>query len=78
MQLDPVLFSGTLRENLEWAAPEATEEQLWRALEEASALFFVIYPKAWTRRLVSAGGNFQGANAGALCWPARCCAILPY
>ena len=35
------LFSGTIEENLRMAAPAATEEQLWAALETACAADFV-------------------------------------
>ncbi len=30
---DPFLFSGTLRENLRFGAPDASEEQMWQALQ---------------------------------------------
>ena len=36
-----VLFSGTLRENLKWGNPEASDEELMRALEAAQAADFV-------------------------------------
>ncbi|MFA9558209.1 ABC transporter ATP-binding protein [Evansella sp. AB-rgal1] len=36
---DPFLFNTTIRENLVIVAPEATEEELWEALDFASALF---------------------------------------
>jgi len=32
-----VLFKGTIRSNLLWGNPEATEEELWKALETAQA-----------------------------------------
>lgn len=32
-----VLFRGTIRENLRWGNPEATDEEIWRALEIAQA-----------------------------------------
>jgi ABC-type multidrug transport system fused ATPase/permease subunit len=35
------LFSGTVASNLRFGSPEATDEQLWRALEVAQALDFV-------------------------------------
>ena len=37
----PVLFSGTLRENLRWRKADATDEELWKALEIAQAREFV-------------------------------------
>lgn len=32
-----VLFKGTIRSNLQWGKPDATEEEMWRALELAQA-----------------------------------------
>lgn len=32
-----VLFEGTIRENLQWGNPDATDEELWQALEVAQA-----------------------------------------
>ncbi len=34
---DPQLFSGTVRENLKYVAPDATDEQMIEALRRASA-----------------------------------------
>lgn len=34
---DPQLFSGTIRENLQLVKPDATDAELWAALEEAQA-----------------------------------------
>jgi ATP-binding cassette subfamily B protein len=39
---DPVIFSGTIAENLRYAKPDATEADLRRAAEQASALGFVM------------------------------------
>lgn len=36
-----VLFKGTIRENLRWGNPEATEEEMWEALATAQAKEFV-------------------------------------
>ena len=38
---EPFLFHATIRENLIWVRPEATEEDLWHALELAAAKHFV-------------------------------------
>ena len=32
-----VLFKGTIRSNLQWGKPDATEEQMWRAIDIAQA-----------------------------------------
>ncbi|MDY6055020.1 ABC transporter ATP-binding protein [Micrococcus sp.] len=37
----PYLFSGTVRENMRFGAPEATDEQIWAALTTAQAADFV-------------------------------------
>lgn len=37
----PYLFSGTVRSNLTFSAPDATDDQLWEALEIAQAAGFV-------------------------------------
>lgn len=36
-----VLFQGTIRDNLLWGKPDATEEELWQAVETAQAKEFV-------------------------------------
>ena len=38
---EPVLFSGTIRDNVLYGRPEATEEEVWEALEAANAREFV-------------------------------------
>jgi ATP-binding cassette, subfamily C, bacterial len=35
------LFHDTIRQNLQWARPDATEAEMWRALENAAAADFV-------------------------------------
>lgn len=35
------LFSGTIRSNLLWGCPDATDQELWQALETAQAAEFV-------------------------------------
>lgn len=36
---EPILFNDTIRANLQWAAPEAEDQHLWQALEQAAAGF---------------------------------------
>ena len=38
---DPYLFHDTIRANLRWARPEATEAEMWQALRRAAAADFV-------------------------------------
>ncbi len=47
----PYLFTGTVASNLRYGNPDATDEELWRALEIAQARDFVERMEAaWTRR----------------------------
>ncbi len=58
-----VLFHGTIRSNLLWGAPEATEEEMWRALEIARAKDFVLEKEGGLDAPVSEGGkNFSGGQ----------------
>ncbi len=58
-----LLFSGTIRENLQWQLPNATEEQLWAALETAQAAEFVRKLPLGLDAPVSQGGaNFSGGQ----------------
>ena len=36
-----VLFTGTIRDNMQWASPGASDEEIWQALEIAQAAEFV-------------------------------------
>lgn len=36
-----LLFTGTIRSNILWGKPDATDEEIWRALEIAQAADFV-------------------------------------
>ncbi|PGZ80266.1 hypothetical protein COE55_09680 [Priestia megaterium] len=38
---DPFLFNGSIRDNLKMVVPDATEEEIWEALEFSSAAEFV-------------------------------------
>lgn len=44
VQQDPLLFHASIRENLLWSAPEASDAALREALEAASALFVLTLP----------------------------------
>ena len=57
-----VLFKGTVRENLLWGKADATEEELWNALESAQAADFV-REKGGLDCVVEQGGkNFSGGQ----------------
>lgn len=58
-----VLFSGTIRSNLLWGDRNATDEELFRALEAAQASSFVREKDGQLDAPVSAGGtNFSGGQ----------------
>ena len=57
------LFSGTIRENLLWGNPNATETDLWQALETAQARDFVEEKPGGLDEPVAQGGrNFSGGQ----------------
>jgi ATP-binding cassette subfamily B protein len=57
------LFSGTVRSNLLHGRPEATDEELWHALEVAQARDFVAtLPEGLDAPVVQGGTNFSGGQ----------------
>jgi ATP-binding cassette subfamily B protein len=57
------LLSGTIRSNLSWRNPNATDEELWRALECAQADDFVREKEGGLDAAVDIGGaNFSGGQ----------------
>lgn len=57
------LFSGTIRENLMYGNTEATEDELWQALEVAQGADFVSeLPKKLDARVEQGGSNFSGGQ----------------
>ena len=58
-----VLFKGSIRENLLWGNENATEEQLWAALETAQAAQLVRDKEGGLEAQVAQGGtNFSGGQ----------------
>ena len=58
-----VLFTGTIRDNLQYGKPNATDEEIWHALEIAQAKEFVEkMPKGLDARVEQGGGNFSGGQ----------------
>ena len=63
-----VLFSGTIRENLLWGAPNATEEQLIRAAKDAQAYDFIMsFPDGFDTHIDQGGVNVSGGQKQRLC-----------
>ena len=58
-----VLFRGTIRENLLWGKKEATEEELWKALEIAQAREIVEGKEHGLEEMIEQGGrNLSGGQ----------------
>jgi ATP-binding cassette subfamily B protein len=58
-----VLFSGTIRENLQWGKQDATDEDCWEALAIAQASEFVeTLPKDLDTMILENGKNFSGGQ----------------
>jgi ABC-type multidrug transport system fused ATPase/permease subunit len=58
-----VLFKGTIRSNLGWGKEDATDEEIWRALEAAQAADFVREKDGQLDAVVEQGGrNFSGGQ----------------
>ena len=63
-----VLFSGTIRENLLWGNPEATDEELIEACKAAQAHEFVMaFPDGYETNLGQGGVNVSGGQKQRLC-----------
>ena len=62
------LFSGTVRENLQWGAPEASDEEIWAACRAACAdEFLERMPKGLDTDLGQGGVNVSGGQKQRLC-----------
>ena len=63
----PYLFSGTVRSNLQFGAPEATDEEMWHALETAQAADFVREQGGLDYAISQGGTNVSGGQRQRLC-----------
>ena len=57
-----VLFSGTVRSNLSWGKNDATDEEMWQALECAQAKEFVLQKNGLDEPVSAGGKNFSGGQ----------------
>lgn len=58
-----VLFSGTLRENMQWRDPDVDDSEIARALETAQASEFVEQlPDGYDTRILQGGKNLSGGQ----------------
>ncbi|MFB7606370.1 ABC transporter ATP-binding protein [Streptomyces gardneri] len=59
----PYLFSGTVATNLRYGKPDASDEELWHALETAQAADFVrALDEGLDAPVTQGGGNFSGGQ----------------
>ena len=59
----PYLFSGTVASNLQYGKPDATEDEMWEALEVAQAADFVrAMPNGLGARIEQGGTNVSGGQ----------------
>lgn len=60
---EAVLFSGTIRENLQYGKADATDDELWHALKVAQGFDFVSnLPGGLDARVEQGGSNFSGGQ----------------
>lgn len=60
---DPFLFTGTIRENLRYGRPEATDEEIERAARMAQAHDFIMsFPEGYDTMLGQRGVNVSGGQ----------------
>lgn len=58
-----MLFKGTIRSNMQWGKNDATDEEIWKALETAQAAEFVKkLPSGLDSRVEQGGRNFSGGQ----------------
>lgn len=63
-----ILFSGTVRENLLWGNPNASDEEIWKACKAACAdEFLEKLPDGLDTMLEQGGGNLSGGQKQRLC-----------
>ena len=62
------LFSGTIRENLRWGNPDATDEELIHACKLACAHDFIVgFPDGYDHKIEQGGTNVSGGQKQRLC-----------
>jgi ATP-binding cassette subfamily B protein len=62
------LFSGTVRDNMKWGNPDATDEEIIEACKQAQAWDFISKkPGALDSEVSQGGANFSGGQKQRLC-----------
>ena len=63
-----ILFSGTIKENLRWGDPNATDEEMIEACKQAQAHEFIVaHPDGYDRFIEQGGANVSGGQKQRLC-----------
>ena len=63
-----VLFSGTIKDNLRWGNPNATDEEMEKACRLACAHDFILsFPKGYDTHIEQGGTNVSGGQKQRLC-----------
>ncbi len=63
-----ILFTGTIRENLLWGRPDASEEEMIQAARDAQAYDFIMsLPQGFDTELTQGGTNVSGGQKQRLC-----------
>ena len=63
-----VLFSGTIKDNLRWGNPDATEEDMIRVCKLACAHDFIMnFPEGYDHKIEQGGTNVSGGQKQRLC-----------
>ena len=63
-----LLFSGTIRENIRWGRPDATDQEVEQAAADAQADAFIrSFPQGYDTRLDQGGVNVSGGQKQRLC-----------
>ena len=60
---DPFLFPDTIRANLQWARPDASEAEMWEALRLAAAEFVAAAPEGLDTLVGDRGARLSGGEA---------------
>ena len=62
------LFSGTIKDNLRWGDPDATDEEMEHACRLACAHDFIVgFPEGYDHRIEQGGTNVSGGQKQRLC-----------
>lgn len=62
VQQEPILFAGSIRDNLLWADPSASNDQLWQAIDDASAGFIRELPGGLDAQVGEGGRQLSGGE----------------